>query len=247
MNLPSFLFKFHSSRFSDIQSFPIIFSCLPFWPFLSVSSRVTRNILLPSYFLFLFFFAITQFPPPAKADMRPLLFSSLVPSSSQQPPTPLPPWLTPPYPTVLPDEHFRVYSDTFLFTFILAIAGLLSVLRPFYCSVGDGLRSYGLVVTSLSLSLSIYRFSPSCFSSLFLRDVFFFPPTWLQTSIFRRVHRLCCYSTSIANLSVSIGNVSFARKRQSKIAVMFLSLIPFGWPHFPAFSSCPPFFFFFFF
>ena len=96
--------------------------------------------------------------------MRPLLFSSLVPFSSQQPPTPFPPWLTPPYPTVLPDEHFRVYSDTFLFTSILAIAGLLSVLRPFYCSVGDGLRSYGLVVTSLSLSLSlsIYRFSPLC-------------------------------------------------------------------------------------
>lgn len=97
------------------------------------------------------------------------------PLAPQQPPTPLPPWLTPPYPTVLPDEHFRVYSDTFLFTSILAIAGLLSVLRPFYCSVGDGLRSYGLVVTPLSLSF--YRFSPLCFSSLFLRDIFpaFFP------------------------------------------------------------------------
>lgn len=68
----------------------------------------------------------------------------------QPPPPPrhLLPWLTRVYPAVLCDERFLVYSDTFLFTSVLSVAGLLSVVPPFYHPFRRWQFTLGLVVTS---------------------------------------------------------------------------------------------------
>lgn len=162
MNLPSFLFKFHSSRFSDIQSFPIIFSCLlcfdPFylylraWPetfsFLFSLFIFFRNYTVSSpseaWYASIAFFLSRPLLLPTTTHTIPTLINSAVSNSFTRRTLPS---LLGHFPFYFYPRHRRIIVRSS--PFLLFRRWRFTLVWP-CCNF------------SLSLSLSIYRFSPLC-------------------------------------------------------------------------------------